>query len=415
MGEYTHIFRDYFIEKGLSSQFATFFNTLVLFLILCFLIYISHRVARVVIVKVFTAFANRTHIKFVDLLLSHKAPRYIASLIPLILTTKLLPVVFQDYPSLEAFGLVVLKVFTILLLIWIFRSILQTLEDYFKLDSRLKDKPIDSYIQVFMLFLWAVGIGLIFAVLTGISLMTFFTTLGAASAILLLLFKDTILGLVASIQIAVNDSVRIGDWITMEKYDADGTVIEINLSTVQVQNFDNTITYLPTHTLMNDAFTNWRGMQESGGRRIKRSILIKAKSIHYLDPEQVEELKKIQLISDYLTTRQEEVQKFNSTHSIDKSLLINGRNLTNIGVYRKYVQTVIENHSGINKDLTMMVRQLAPTPQGIPLEIYAFSSDKRWANYEYIMSDIFDHVLAALPYFDLELYELDLADSKIKM
>src|SRR5690606_38121539 len=143
-------------------------------------------------------------------------------------------------------------------------------------------------------------------------------------------------------------------------------------------------------------------------------ILIKAKSIHYLVPEEVEELKKIQLISNYLTTRQEDIKKFNTTNSIDKSLLINGRNLTNIGVYRKYVQTVIENHSGINKDLTMMVRQLQPTAKGIPLEIYAFSSDKRWANYEYIMSDIFDHVLAALPYFNLELYELDLGSTEVK-
>lgn len=414
MDNYTHFFRDYFIEQGVSTSFATFFNMLALLLLLGFLIYLSHRVTRLVIIKVFTAFSNRTKTNFDNLLVSYKAPKYVASLIPLFLTMKLLPIVFQDYPNLNAFILIVLKIFTIFILIWIFRSVLRTLEAYFKLDPRLNDKPIDSYIQVFMLFLWAVGIGLVFAVLTGISLMTFFTTLGAASAILLLIFKDTIMGFVASVQVAVNDSVRIGDWITMEKYHADGDVIEINLSTVQVQNWDKTITYLPTHALLTDAFTNWRGMQESGGRRIKRSILIKAKSIRYLEPEEVEELKKIQLISNYLTTRQEDIKKFNSTNSIDKSLLINGRNLTNIGVYRKYVQTVIENHSGINKDLTMMVRQLQPTAKGIPLEIYAFSSDKRWANYEYIMSDIFDHVLAALPYFNLELYELDLGSTEVK-
>ena len=414
MDNYTHFFRDYFIEQGVSNSFATFFNMLALLLLLGFLIYLSHRVTRLVIIKVFTAFSNRTKTNFDNLLVSYKAPKYVASLIPLFLTMKLFPIVFQDYPSLNAFILMVLKIFTIIILIWIFRSVLRTLEAYFKLDPRLNNKPIDSYIQVFMLFLWAVGIGLVFAVLTGISLMTFFTTLGAASAILLLIFKDTIMGFVASVQVAVNDSVRIGDWITMEKYHADGDVIEINLSTVQVQNWDKTITYLPTHALLTDAFTNWRGMQESGGRRIKRSILIKAKSIRYLEPEEVEELKKIQLISNYLTTRQEDIKKFNSTNSIDKSLLINGRNLTNIGVYRKYVQTVIENHSGINKDLTMMVRQLQPTAKGIPLEIYAFSSDKRWANYEYIMSDIFDHVLAALPYFNLELYELDLGSTEVK-
>ena len=221
----------------------------------------------------------------------------------------------------------------------------------------------------------------------------------------MLIFKDTILGFVASIQIAINDTLRIGDWITMEKYGADGDVIEINLSTVQVQNFDMTITSIPTYALISDSFKNWRGMTSSGGRRIKRSILIKAKSIHYLSDESVEKLKSIQIISSYLEQRKKDIDSFNTTHHIDKSLLINGRNLTNLGVFRKYMQTYIENHSGINKDMFIMVRQLAPTAQGLPLEIYAFSSDKRWENYEYIMSDIFDHALASVPYFELEVFE----------
>jgi miniconductance mechanosensitive channel len=258
-----------------------------------------------------------------------------------------------------------------------------------------------------MLFVWVTGFGLCFVILTGVPLWTFFTTLGAASAILLLIFKDTILGFVASIQVSINDSVRIGDWITMDKYGADGDVVEINLATIQVQNFDMTITHIPTFALLSDSFKNWRGMQNSGGRRIKRSILIKAKSIHYLKDEDVENLKKIQLITKYLVTKQKEIKTLNVKNNIDKTSLINGINLTNIGVFRKYIQTYIEGHSAINKDMFIMVRQLAPTSQGIPLEIYAFSSDKRWENYEYIMSDIFDHVLAAVPYFNLELYELN--------
>ncbi|MEM6517542.1 MAG: mechanosensitive ion channel domain-containing protein, partial [Bacteroidota bacterium] len=224
--------------------------------------------------------------------------------------------------------------------------------------------------------------------------------------IVLLIFKDTILGFVASIQVAINDSVRIGDWITMEKYGADGDVIEINLSTVQVQNFDMTITHIPTYALISDSFKNWRGMQSSGGRRIKRSILLTAKSIKYLTNEHIEKLKNIQLIEKYLQNIQQKIQKHNSEKGVDKTTLINGRNLTNVGVFRKYLQTYIENNSAVNKDMTIMVRQLAPTPQGVPLEIYCFSSDKRWKNYEFVMSDIFDHALAAVPYFDLEIFEL---------
>ncbi|HTO15863.1 MAG TPA: mechanosensitive ion channel domain-containing protein [Edaphocola sp.] len=280
-----HFFYDYFIAQGISQSFATLLNMLCLLALLGFIIYLSHRITQIIIVKIFSFLVSRTKTNFDDLLLSHKAPKYIATLIPLFLTFKLFPIVLNDYPSFYAFILVIIKIYTIFILILILRSILRTLESFFKLDPRLKDKPIDSYIQVFMLFLWAVGIGLVFAVLTGISLLTFFTTLGAASAILLLIFKDTIMGLVASIQVAINDSVRIGDWITMDKHGADGDVVEINLSTVQVQNWDKTITYLPTHALMSDAFINWRGMQESGGRRIKRSILIKAKSIHYLSDD----------------------------------------------------------------------------------------------------------------------------------
>ncbi|MEZ4855921.1 MAG: mechanosensitive ion channel [Gelidibacter sp.] len=405
MSHYAHYFCDYFISVGLSDTIASYLNMLVLLLILAVVLFISDVIAKKILVEAFNKFAEKSSTNFDDLLVSHKAPRNLAHLVPLFITIKLFPIVFYDFPEFETFFIVILKVYGILLGIWILRSILRTLEAYFKTLPRLKDKPIDSYIQVVMLFVWITGFGLCFVVLTGVPLWTFFTTLGAASAILLLIFKDTILGLVASIQVAINDSVRIGDWITMDKYGADGDVIEINLSTIQVQNFDMTITHIPTYALMSDSFTNWRGMTASGGRRIKRSILIKADSIHYLSDEQVEKFKKIQLISKYITNRQEDIKAYNSSNAIDKSMLINGRNMTNLGVFRKYIQTYIENHSAINKDMSIMVRQLAPTAQGIPLEIYAFSSDKRWVNYEYIMSDIFDHALAAVPYFDLKIFE----------
>ena len=406
MEKYAHYFCEFLMDLGLSDQTVTFLNMVLMLIILLILIFVSDFIARKILVQAFIRFSKRSKTNFDDFLVSHKAPRNIAHLVPLFMTIEMFPIVFYDYPYFERFIIVILKVYGILLTIWILRSILRSLESYFKTLPRLRDKPIDSYIQVVMLFVWILGFGLCFVVLTGIPLWTFFTTLGAASAILLLIFKDTLLGFVASIQVSINDSVRIGDWITMDKYGADGDVIEINLATVQVQNFDMTITHIPTFALLADSFKNWRGMQNSGGRRIKRSILIKARSVHYLTDEFVEKLKGIQLITDYLNKKQKELKYQNKKNEIDKTLLINGINLTNIGVFRKYLQTYIENHSGINKDMFIMVRQLAPTAQGLPLEIYAFSSDKRWANYEWIMSDIFDHAIAAVNFFDLEIYEL---------
>ena len=256
-----------------------------------------------------------------------------------------------------------------------------------------------------MIFAWLAGFMSAIAIITGIPFFTFLTGLGAASAVIILVFRDTIMGFVASIQVSINDMVRIGDWITFEKYGADGDVIEINLATVKVQNFDKTITTIPTYALISDSFKNWRGMMNSDGRRIKRAINIKLSGISYLTNDEVTKLKDIQLIKAYLETRSTDIEKYNNEVGANKNLAINGRNLTNIGVFRKYIQTYIEKHSAINKDMTIMVRQLAPTSQGLPIEIYAFSNDKRWVNYEYIMADVFDHALAALPYFNLEVFE----------
>jgi miniconductance mechanosensitive channel len=200
--------------------------------------------------------------------------------------------------------------------------------------------------------------------------------------------------------------VRIGDWITMDKFGADGDVIEINLTTVKVRNFDNTITTIPTYALSSDSFQNWRGMQKSDGRRIKRYVLIKSSTIRFLNEEDLNQMKKIQLISSYIETRQAEIEKYNNLKGVDKTLSLNGRNMTNLGLFRKYIIQYLLNHPGLNKDMHIVCRQLQSTEHGVPLEIYAFSSDKRWANYEYIMADIFDHVMASVIYFDLEIFEL---------
>ncbi|OBQ52529.1 mechanosensitive ion channel [Tamlana sp. s12] len=406
-------FFDYLISMGLDENLAQYINAFVFLLGLLIIIFIIDFIIKKIIIQAFAQLSSRTKTNFDDLLIANKVPRNVAHIIPFIIALEFIPDIFEDFSDFEIIIEKGLQVFAIILTLWVVRSVLNTVKDYFKTLPRLRDKPIDSYIQVFMIFAWTVGVFSAIAIMTGIPFINFITGMGAISAVILLVFKDTILGFVASIQVAINDMVRIGDWITVEKYGADGDVIEINLATVKVQNFDKTITTIPPYALISDSFKNWRGMSTSGGRRIKRSLIIKQSGVKYLSVEDVEALKKIQLLTDYLETRQGDIDNYNTSNQINKDVLINGRNLTNLGVFRKYIDSYLNNHSAVNKDMMIMARQLAPSTQGIPLEIYAFSSDKRWANYEYIMADIFDHLIAALPYFGLEVFELP-SDSSFK-
>ncbi|MFG6687035.1 mechanosensitive ion channel family protein [Mariniflexile sp. HNIBRBA6329] len=406
MDSYKHFIYDYLLTLSTNEVVAKYLNMLGLAIGLFIIIFLIDFIIRKVLIGVFSQFASKSKTNFDDLLVKNKVPRNIAHIIPLLIAIELVPFVFYDFPSFETVMERGLKVYAIVLTLWIVRSILNTFKDYFKTLPNLKDKPIDSYIQVFMIFAWVVGLFSAIALITRTPFVHFITGLGAASAIIILIFKDTILGFVASIQVSINDMVRIGDWITFQKYGADGDVIEINLATVKVQNFDKTITTIPTYALISDSFQNWRGMTNSEGRRIKRALYIKQSGVKYLTEQDVEDLKNIQLITSYLDTRQADINTYNESNQVNKELLLNGRNLTNLGVFRKYIDAYLKHHSAINKDMMIMARQLAPTTQGIPLEIYAFSSDKRWENYEYIMSDIFDHLIAALPYFDLEIFEL---------
>ena len=401
-----YFLHDILVEKGLSEQWAAYANAVILFLLATVVVFLIDFIIWKILRKVSGSIARRTKTNFDNIAVTNRLPRFLAHILPLALALEFTPWVFYDFQYAENIAFKVLNILGVLLALRITRSLLQTVRDYLKTLPRFKDKPIDSYIQVFMIFAWAAGIMTILAIITDTDVWKFLTGLGAASAVLLLIFRDTILGFVASIQVSINDMVRIGDWITFDKYGADGDVIEINLATVKVQNFDKTITTIPTYALISDSFKNWRGMQSSGGRRIKRSVIIKQKSIKFLSPEAIEGLKKIELITAYLQDRQTKIDTFNEEREIDKSVIINGRNLTNLGVFRKYIETYLETHSAVNQEMTLMTRQLAPTSQGIPLEIYAFSSDKRWQNYEYIIADIFDHILAAVPYFDLEVFEL---------
>jgi len=394
-------------NRGLSeflSESIAFVVLLVLFLILGRILF---WITRRLISTFFGQIAARTKSNFDDFLIQNKVPKILSYLPVLLLYYETLPILFSDI-SETLYSLIqnIMEALVIVLAIALIRAALKTVSDYLKTVPSFKDKPLDSYLQVFMIFLWFVGGILILSVLTGKDIGAFLTTLGALSAVLLFVFKDTILGFVASVQITVNDTVRIGDWISMPNSNADGDVIAISLSTVQVQNFDKTITSIPTYKLISDSFINWRGMSESTGRRIKKSILIKISSIRFLETDEIQDLKKIDRITHFIDQREKEIEEANTTQKTNKSLLINGRNFTNLGLFRNYTQAYLESHDQINQKMTVMCRQLAPTAQGIPLEIYAFSKDKVWINYEQISSDIFDHLLAAIPYFHLECFEL---------
>lgn len=350
--------------------------------------------------------AKKTKTKFDDLLITNKTTKYLSYLIPLLFIYKSVPIILNDFVYWESIFGKLVGIYIVLLVLWIVRTIFNAFRDYLKQNPVYSDKPIDSYIQVIMIILWLIGITVMISELFEIKPNTLFTTVGAVSAIIILIFRDTILGFVASVQVSLNDMVRIGDWITFEKFGADGDVIEINLATVKVRNFDNTTTTIPTYSMISDSFRNWRGMLNSDGRRIKRHLLIKARSIKFLSDEEIEYMKKIQLITPYIESRQAEIHKYNANNNIDKSLPVNGRNLTNFGLFRKYLTQYLQNYPGLNKEMILLCRQLQPTAQGIPLEIYAFTKDKRFENYEYIMSDIFDHIFASVVYFDLEIFEL---------
>lgn len=398
----------YKLLKGwdFNDTLASYFSLCIDITLLCVISYAIYIVFRFILVTAMILIARRTKTRFDDLLVSNKTAKYIAHLIPLLFIYKAVPIILKNFIYWEGIFGKLIGIYIVLLVLWITRTIFNALQDYLKLQPRYSDKPIDSYIQVIMIVLWTFGIVTIILYLFDIQAKTLLTTFGAISAIVLLIFRDTILGFIASIQVSVNDMVRIGDWITMEKFGADGDVIEINLATVKVRNFDKTTSTIPTYSLISDSFKNWRGMFNSDGRRIKRHVLIKANSIRFLQESELSELKKIQLISHYIDQRQDDIKKYNLVNNIDKSLSINGRNLTNFGLFRKYINQYLEQHPGLNKDMIMMCRQLQSNEFGVPLEIYAFSNDKTWINYEYIMADIFDHIIASVVYFDLEIYEL---------
>ncbi|MBT7656164.1 MAG: mechanosensitive ion channel [Flavobacteriales bacterium] len=396
---------DLLLDKGLTQVWAEIMSIITILIgsiIFCFLL---AWIIKSLLNNLFHRLARNTKTQFDDLLIQNRVPVLLSYLLPLFLLRRVVGSLSVEGDFLTTQGIHFLQALEVLIGILLIRAVLNAIKQLLKRVNSLKDKPLDSYFQVILLIVWFLGGIAILSVITGKSIGAYLTTLGALSAVILLIFKDTLLGFVASIQISVNDTVRIGDWISMPNQNADGDVVGISLSTVQVRNFDNTITSIPTYKLISDSFVNWRGMAESEGRRIKRQLLIQSSSVRFLTNKDLDKLNKIERVSDFIHTKNIEIDTENKTQKVDKSLLINGRNLTNIGLFRNYIQSYLEQHPALNQKLTVMCRQLNPSAQGIPLEIYAFSADKNWGNYEQIAANLMDHFLAAAPYFELQFFE----------
>ena len=311
-----------------------------------------------------------------------------------------------DVPGdLEKIVVSVSKALLVLFVAMAIGSALSALEDLYRETPRGRERSIKGAVQLAKIVLFVMAGLVIVTALTGQRIGLMLSGLGAMSAVLMLVFKDTILGFVAGVQLSSNDMLRVGDWIEMPQLNADGDVIDIALHTVKVRNWDKTITTIPSWRLISDSYRNWRGMQETGGRRIKRVLTIDAGSVRFLDAAALERLAKLRLLADYLPAKQREVAEWNRALGEAGGVAANRRRLTNLGTFRAYVQAYLDAHPRIHRGLTCMVRQLASGPQGIPLELYCFTDTVAWAEYEAIQADIFDHLFALLPEFGLRLYQ----------
>ncbi|MEE8368993.1 MAG: mechanosensitive ion channel domain-containing protein [Thermoanaerobaculia bacterium] len=366
-----------------------------------------HFIARKIIVKLLNDLVGRTQSRWDDALAEMKVFERLTHLLPALVlyfgAALALPEESTLYGFVQKLALAYLVLVGTLAASAFLSSLVQMYDVTF---PGAKERPILSYIQVAKIFLWVVATSLLVSTLMEKSPWAFLSGLGAMTAILLLIFKDSILGLIASIQLAANDMVRVGDWIELPKFGADGDVVEISLTTVKVQNWDKTISTIPSYHLISDAFKNWRGMSDSGGRRIKRSITLDMNSVRFVDDEMMKRYRKIRFIQAYLDAKLEEIQTWNRDQQVEESSLVDRRKLTNIGTFRAYLLAYLKNHPMIHQEMTLLVRQLAPTEKGLPIEIYVFSKEQRWAEYEAIQADIFDHILAILPEFDLGVVQI---------
>ena len=391
------------IALNLHGASATAFAETLAFLSVVVVGIIVYFIVKLVIKKVIYPIIRRTTSQHDDLLIKNKVLTRLCLLIPVIIVKAYTRQALPDYQGTADFMLTLASIFEVYIIARTLASTVNFGRDVYDSHEMAKDKPITGLTQVVKIIIYSVCTLIIFSLMLHKEISALLIGLGTISALLLLIFQNTILGFVGSIQLSVNDMLRIGDWIVVGE--ADGTVLEINLTTVKVQNWDNTITTIPTYTLVANQFTNWRGMSESGGRRIMRSINIDIDSIKFCTPEMLDRFKKIELVKDYISQKQDEISQYNEQHNTDTSLIINGRQQTNIGIFRIYLLEYLKANKDINQNLSMFVRQLQPTENGLPLQIYVFSNKTDLVEYERVQSDIFDHVIASVKMFDLRIFQ----------
>ena len=390
---------------GVEETSTMYLKLVILLFILFILSYVTNLIVKKILIRSIRLVIKKTKTEWDDALVENKVFITLSHIAPAIVIYLTTPYVFEDFTGAIPYILRLVNAYISIVLIIVIINFLNTLRYYSENTKLFKDNPLDSYFQLVKIVIYIIGGIIILSFLLNKSPLYFFSALGAMTVVLLLIFKDTIMGFVASIQLSVNDMIQIGDWVSMPKYGADGDVIEMNLTTIKIQNWDKTITTIPTYAFISESFKNWRGMSKSGGRRIKRSLNIKISSIKFCTLEMLERFKKFQLIKDYIEEKSNKIEEYNKENKIDKSYLINGRHLTNIGIFRVYAEAYVKNNPDINLNMTCMVRQLLPTEKGLPVEIYTFSNRQEWVTYEGIMSDMFDHLIAAVPEFELEVFQ----------
>ena len=416
MEQITNWFNQKLLNFGTSVSVADYLDNFAVLLIIILLALAVDYICRYILLGAFKKFAKKTTNQLDDLIIEKKIINKGMHIIPSILIFTMLPLAYPSPADKETLVLLqkLCQIYIITVSLLFINSLLNLGVELFHRNDKFKDKPLKGFVQIVQVILFSVGIILLISILINESPSTIFTGIGASAAILMLVFKDTILGFVAGIQLSANDMLRVDDWISMPKYGADGTVIEITLNTVKVKNFDNTISTIPPYALISESFQNWRGMRESPGRRIKRSINLDMNSVKFCTPEMLEKYRKISLLAGYIDDTENKLQTYNQANQIDNTILVNGRRQTNLGVFRAYLQRYLESLPEVNKEMICMVRHLQPTEKGIPMELYFFSSIKDWVIYETIQADVFDHVLAVIPEFDLQIFQ-ELSGSDVRM
>jgi len=392
------------IGWGMSATLAGWLDEIISMSLLFVIAYVVDLLSRFLLHKVMGHVARLTTNKWDDILFEHKVFKYLAHIIPGIVFFLCVPIALKSAFWVNIFekGALIFIVFTIIRAI---HAATKAMTKIYTQSGDYSNKPVQIIFQIVAVIAYFIGCISFLSILIDVSFATLFAGLGASMAILLLVFKDTILGFVAGWQLSTNDMLRQGDWITVPKYGADGDVVDVSLYSVKVRNFDNTITTIPPYALVSDSFQNWRGMQESGGRRVKRSVIIDMTSIRFCTQEMLDKFRKIKYLTEYIDTTEEIIKRYNEENRADNDVVVNGRRQTNIGVFRAYINKYLENHPEVNHNMTTMVRQLQPTEKGIPLELYFFTKVKDWVYYENVQSDIFDHIMAVVPQFELRVFQ----------